>query len=72
MQLSLTVNSRVCGCHLSPGIASLTVYSGDIAHTMDKLTTRALQAQVEAAVRETQPNCHLLSVPDIPFSHTEC
>lgn len=26
-------------------------FKGDIAHTMDKLTTRALQAQVEAAVR---------------------
>ena len=26
-------------------------FKGDIAQTMDKLTTRALQAQVEAAVR---------------------
>jgi hypothetical protein len=26
-------------------------FKGEIANTMDKLTTRALQAQVEAAVR---------------------
>lgn len=30
---------------------SSTTFLGEIASTMDKLTTRALQAQVEAAVR---------------------
>lgn len=31
-------------------------FKGDIASTMDKLTTRALQAQVEAAVRHIYPS----------------
>jgi hypothetical protein len=39
---------------------SSSIFSGEIASTMDKLTTRALQAQVEAAVRLLLPvwNCY--------------
>ena len=51
LQLSSTGSSRVSRNRTLTGGSTLTHVTGDIAHTMDKLTTRALQAQVEAAVR---------------------
>ena len=39
------------GIHLKDLAVIDRQFKGDIASTMDKLTTRALQAQVEAAVR---------------------
>lgn len=43
------LQSHITNCVLAAVIDRQ--FKGDIAHTMDKLTTRALQAQVEAAVR---------------------
>jgi hypothetical protein len=46
-------------------------FKGEIASTMDKLTTRALQAQVEAAVRISKSICAFQSGLT-PLSGAEC
>ena len=49
--------SNVSGARISTSIQRVLVavidrqFKGEVASTMDKLTTRALEAQVEAAVR---------------------
>ena len=61
---------KVFSIHDSTSLVNVILLTGDIASTMDKLTTRALQAQVEAAVRWARYNDAL--VIRILMSSSEC
>ena len=61
---------KVFSIHDSTSSVNVILLTGDIASTMDKLTTRALQAQVEAAVRWARYSDAL--VIRILMSSSEC
>ena len=61
---------KVFSIHDSTSLVNVILLTGDIASTMDKLTTRALQAQVEAAVRWARYSDAL--VIRILMSSSEC